>query len=318
VSAPFFIVGSARSGTTLVRMILNSHRAVAVPPESRFIVELWRGDPSVDVGETLEGLAGHPRFQVWGLAIEAVRAELGPSDRASYADVMAAAYTAYAKSRDKTQWGDKTPRYVQHMPLLAALFPDSRFVHIIRDGRNVALSYADVPFGPKTVARAAALWADRVGTGVRDGRALGAGRYLELRYEDLVSDIEGRVRSLCDFLGLSFDRQMLEYTERAASETLPRARMYNPHVAEKPIPSVRSWEEQMLDTHVEVFEAVAGVLLTELGYPRRYPAPGIAARLAALLARAGLPLGRLPRSRHQRRNSPSEGELAQGRTDGTS
>lgn len=317
VAAPFFIVGSARSGTTLVRMILNSHPDVAVPPESRFIVELWRGDLSIDVAETLEALAAHSRFRVWELPIEAVREELGASTRAPYAEVMAAAYTAYSKSHDKTRWGDKTPRYVQHIPLLAALFPHSRFVHIIRDGRNVALSYADVPFGPKTVARAAALWADRVGAGLRDGRALDEGRYLEVRYEDLVSDVEGRVQLLCDFLELSFERGMLEYTEQAASEALPRSRMYNPHVLEKPIPSVRSWEEQMPDAHVEVFEAVAGDLLSELGYPRRYPAPGTGARFAARLARAGLPLGRLRGNKHRTPDSSAEGDLAQGRTDGT-
>jgi hypothetical protein len=317
VSAPFFIVGSARSGTTLVRVILNSHPDVAVPPESRFIVELWRGDSSVDVGETLAALAAHPRFQLWRLPVDAVREELGRTARAPYPEIMTAAYTAYARSRDKTRWGDKTPRYVQHIPLLAELFPDARFVHIIRDGRNVALSYADVPFGPKTVARAASLWASRVGTGIREGRSLGAGRYLELRYEDLVNDVEGRVRSLCDFLDLSFEDQMLEYTETAAAETLPRARIYNPHVGEKPITSVRSWEDQMLDAHVEIFEVVAGGLLTDLGYPRRYPAPGTGAKLAALLGRAGLPLGRLRSSKHESRNS-SEGELAQGRTDGTS
>lgn len=145
MSAPFFIVGSARSGTTLVRMILNSHPGVAVPPESRFIVELWRGEKAVDVGETLAALAAHPRFQLWSLPIEKVREQLGPTARAPYAEIMTAAYTAYAKSRGKTRWGDKTPRYVQHIPLLAELFPDARFVHIIRDGRNVALSYADVP-----------------------------------------------------------------------------------------------------------------------------------------------------------------------------
>jgi hypothetical protein len=318
VSTPFVIVGSARSGTTLVRMFLNSHSDVAVPPESRFIVELWRGESIVDVSETLEALAAHPRYQLWELPIEAVRAGLRASTRAPYADVIAAAYRAYAQSRDKGRWGDKTPRYVQHIPFLASLFPNSRFVHIIRDGRNVALSYADVPFGPKTVARAAALWADRVGAGVREGRALGEDRYLELRYEDLVSDVEDRVRSLCDFLDLTFEREMLEYTERGASDALPRARLYNPHVAEKPIPSVRSWEEQMPDAHVEIFEAVAGDLLTGLGYPRQYPAPGTGARLAAFLARKGLPLGRLRSNKHRRGNSQSEGDLAQGRTDGTS
>jgi hypothetical protein len=314
---PFFIVGSARSGTTLVRMILNSHPEVAVPPESRFVVELWSGRQSVEAATVLEALAGHPRFQLWKLPIDAVEQELGAGSDLSYSDVMSAAFRAYAHLRDKSRWGDKTPRYVEHIPLLASVFPDARFVHIIRDGRNVALSYAEVPFGPRTVTQAAALWTRRVGAGIRDGRALGDRRYLEIRYEDLVNNVEAKVRSLCDFLDLSFDPGMLEYTEQAASEALPRSRLYNPHVKEKPISSVRSWEEQMPDAHVAVFEAVAGKLLSELGYPRRYPAPGPGARIVALLGRMGLPLGRLRSVKDHDPHSQAEEDLAQGRTDGT-
>jgi hypothetical protein len=293
---PFFIVGSARSGTTLLRLMLNAHPDVAVPPESRFITELWRGESEVGVKSFLNALSGHDRFTAWELPIEAVRQEIGGRERMPYADTIDGAYRAYARARGKKRWGDKTPRYVESIPFLAKLFPDARFVHLVRDGRNVALSYADVPFGPKTVAKAAELWARRVSAGISAGRSLEPGRYIEMRYEDLVEDIEGRTKELTEFLDLPFDEGMLDYTERSRSDVLPRAAKYNPHVTEKPIARTRSWETDMPDRHVAVFEALAGPVLTELGYGLRHPAPTVTARLAAALGRLGLPVGRLRRS----------------------
>jgi hypothetical protein len=290
---PFFIVGSARSGTTLLRLMLNAHPDVAVPPESRFITELWAHSPEVDRRSFLDALRTHARFNAWELPIERVEEELGDRSPIVYADAIDAVYRAYTKARGKKTWGDKTPRYVEDIPFLARQFPDARFVHLVRDGRNVALSYADVPFGPKTVAKAADLWARRVSTGMRDGRALGPDRYLEMRYEDLVEDIEGRAKEICDFLGLAFDAGMLDYTERARSDVLPRAAKYNPHVTEKPIAQTRSWQTDMPDRHVAVFEVIAGSVLAELGYELRYPALGALPKLEAALGRAGLPIGRL-------------------------
>ena len=270
--------------------MLNAHRDVAVPPESRFVVELWTGAELVRARELLPKLAAHPRFQAWDLPIEMVEHELNGLDEVPYATALEAPYRAYARVNGKPRWGDKTPRYVEHIPLLARLWPEARFVHLVRDGRNVALSYADVPFGPKTVVRAADLWAGRVRMGLVAGRALGGERYLEIRYEDLVDDAEGEAKDLCDFLGLDFDSGMLDYTERARGAVLPRAKKYNPHVAERPISKVRSWEESMPPAHVEVFEAVAGDVLSELGYERRHPRPGRRARVLAAAGKAGAPV----------------------------
>jgi hypothetical protein len=294
---PFFIVGSARSGTTLLRLMLNAHPDVAVPPESRFVVELYRGSDSIETSELLVALAGHKRFEAWDLPIEAVREELGPGPSAAYSDVMRAAYRAYARVHGKRRWGDKTPRYVEHLPFLADLFPDAHFIHLVRDGRNVALSYADVPFGPTTVAKAARLWAERVASGVANGRDLGAGRYMEIRYEDMVDDATGQAKQLCDFLELPFDPGMLDYTERARDAVLPRATQYNPHVVEPPTPHVRTWERDMPESHIEIFEAVAGPVLDRLGYERRNPNPSPSAHVRGLLGRLGLPIDRLRSSR---------------------
>jgi Sulfotransferase family len=293
---PFFIVGSARSGTTLLRLILNAHRAVAVPPESRFITELWKGSEEVAVEPLLASIAAHKMFHAWDVPIEAVREELGNRSTAPYAEAITAPHRAYARLNGKSRWGDKTPRYVESIPLLARLLPDARFIHLVRDGRNVALSYADVPFGPKTVAAAARLWGNRVGDGMRGGRPLES-RYLEVRYEALVEDSAGQVEVICDFLELRFDPEMLDYTARARASILPRATMYNPHVTEGPVSTTRSWEHDMPETQIEIFEVVAGDLLSELGYARRFPRPRAAARARAWLGRLGIPVDRLKGSR---------------------
>lgn len=288
---PFFIVGSARSGTTLLRLMLNAHRRVTVPPESRFITEIKYDTGPIGVEAFLSTLGSHKRFQAWDLPLGAVRKEIS-DDPVPYADAVAAAYRAYARVHGKEVWGDKTPRYVEHIPFISELFPTSRFIHLIRDGRNVARSYADVPFGPKTVAKAARLWSERVQKGCRDGRALGRGRYIEIRYEDVVEDALGEAKDICEFLGLEFDEGMMEYTERARDAVLDRAVRFNPHVTEKPT-TTRSWEDEMPDDQVAIFEAVAGDCLSELGYRRRFPEPPLGAKLKATLGRAGLPIGRL-------------------------
>lgn len=291
----FFIVGSARSGTTLLRMMLNAHPEVAVPPESRFVVELYRSD-EVQVDDFLARLDAHRRWITWDTPIDDVRAQLAGMTTVAYPEAIEAAYMAFAKGRNKKRYGDKTPRYIEHLPLLARLWPDAKFVHLVRDGREVALSYADVPFGPNTVARAAALWKERVVLGMKQGRPLGPERYAELRYERLLENPQEEVEGLCSFLDLDFDPAMLHYSEQARSEVLDRARLYNPNIT-RSITKTRSWDEQMPKAQVEVFEAVAGDTLKELGYERLFESPSLGARIASLAGRAGLPVGQLTNKR---------------------
>lgn len=301
--APFFIVGSARSGTTFLRLTMNAHPQVAVPPESRFITELHEGRDEVDVDEFLDRLAQHKRFAAWELPIGSVREKLSGRTRVGYAEAISAAYLAYAEAQGKQRWGDKTPRYVENIPELASLFPEARFIHLIRDGRDVALSYADVPFGPKNVAKAAELWANRVARGIRDGRELERGRYIEIMYSDLVEDNEGEIKDICSFLALDFDPAMLD-PEKTKKGALARAERFNPHVKEQPIRRVRSWKTDMPPEHIEIFEAIAGDVLSELGFERRFPNPGLSARIKARAGIAGFPVAKV-RSRARAAQGPS-------------
>lgn len=161
-----------------------------------------------------------------------------------------------AAAQGKRIWCEKTPMYVQHLPLLAEAFPDARFIHIIRDGRDCAASFhRRWRFNPvRTIAR----WKKAVRTGSRAGQSLGS-RYLELRYESVTATPEAAFRRVLDFLGLPFETAVL----RSARSRPDREASRESEVKQ----NVRRAEDYFEPDVVESLEGVAGRLLTELGYP---------------------------------------------------
>jgi sulfotransferase family protein len=284
-----FVVGCGRSGTTLLRLMLDAHPDLAIPPESHFLsrfghaVDRYRApgggvDPERLAGDILRT----KNFAAWGVPEYDVRSRVRSlSSPASFADVIDAVYTAYAEPRGASRWGDKTPRYVMDIPLFDRLIPGSRFVHIVRDGRDVAMSLRSVRFGPNDPMGAAGFWARRVRAGRRDGGRLGAGRYAETRYEALIADPERELRAICGVLDLPWDRAMLDY-HRGVDAALPEDRRpQHRHEDRPPTAGLRDWRTQMPPAEVAAFEAVAGDLLDELGYERGAPPPGPGLRVKA-------------------------------------
>ena len=177
--------------------------------------------------------------------------------------------------------GDKTPGYVKEIDLLHELWPEARFVHLVRDGRDVCLSLLDWARAPRNVGRlatwkqdpvstAAVWWRGMVRRGLDAFARLPDGLGYVLRYEALISDTPGECERLCAALGLDFDPAMLHFHEgkTRAEEGLSAKKARLP-----PTPGLRDWRTQMPEDAVERFEAVAGDLLEELGYPRACPRP---------------------------------------------
>jgi hypothetical protein len=186
------------------------------------------------------------------------------------ADAIAAIFEAYASKAGKPRWGDKTPMYMRHLGLLARLFPDAQYVHLIRDGRDAALSFREMPEGtftrtwahPTTAAQFACLWRKEVEAARALGREVGSERYLEVRYEDLVARPDSVTREICAFASIAYETAMLDYTDTVDVSAKPhQQRLLTP-----PTRGVRSWRDDMASSDVAGFEAVAGNLLRELGY----------------------------------------------------
>jgi hypothetical protein len=287
--APFpFVVGCGRSGTTLVRALVDAHPAIAVPPESHFVPVLAprRGAP-FDRDAFAAGLAASDRFALWGMDRAAVAAALAPlPPEAGYADGVRAVFAAWAAGRGKDRYGDKTPGYVVHLPLIAGLFPEAVVVHVVRDARDVAASFVSLGWAA-TVEDAALHWALRVGRGRRAGRALGPGRYHELRYEDLVADPEAVLRALCLAIDLPFAPAMVDH--RAGAAEIARTTShpdYHRHLAEPVRADIRDWRRDLAPAQVARVELVAGRLLDDLGYPRSGIAPSSRDRAEVAARRA--------------------------------
>ena len=319
---PFFVVGAARSGTTLLRVMLERHPSVAIPPESHFIPRLW--DQRRRYGEDgrlerspefLRDLAADARYRSWDLPIQAVRDALGPLERPTLADGIAAAFRAYAGARGKPSWGDKTPKYVDSMPLLASLFPAARFVHVVRDGRDVALSVLDMERLHAHAATPARVWARQVHDGRAAGRALGEARYLELRYEDLLEDQPGELRRVCGFLGHPLSSRDAPARAGRPGEHPGAPARDAQRLALPPTKGLRDWRSQMPSRELAEFEAVAGTQLEAFGYTRAAAPPGVATRVRAGLRAAGF-YGRYARGRLgvavRRRRRQRERERAAG------
>ncbi|HWH36065.1 MAG TPA: sulfotransferase [Acidimicrobiales bacterium] len=292
---PFpFLIGCGRSGTTLARALLDAHPALAVPGESYFPIWLGRQirryqrQGTFDARILAGDLVGDPWFRRWQLPDDEVRAVLSEPGITTFADALRRVYALYARHHGKARYGDKTPTFVLHVEALARLFPEAVFVHIVRDGRDVALSLLEADWGPDRLDRAALHWRHHVERGRQAAGRIEPGRYREVRYEDLLDDPEGTARSLCDYLALPFDAAMLDYAERAPAllRLLPDADEHQ-NLRLPPTKGLRDWRREMEPADVATFEALAGDALAALGYERRTPVPVTgAARLVAV--RAGL------------------------------
>jgi len=294
-----FIVGVGRSGTTLLRMMLDAHPELAIPPETHFvpavIQSFWR--LRVTPERVLDAMRSGERtgWRDSGLDEAAMLARLGEIRPLNAPDALRAFYRLYAERHGKERWGDKTPHYVTALARIGRALPEAHFIHVIRDGRDVALStnrrLVELRGSqPVPIDRMAKRWRHRILTA--RGVAQVSDRYLEVRYEDLVLDTEPTLRRVCELIELDFDPAMLAYHERAEERlqemnrerqrgtrrTLSGEERMQAHAmtTKPPQPErVEVWREEMPAADRREFEAIAGGLLAELGYEVGSPRPNI-------------------------------------------
>lgn len=282
------IVGAPRSGTTLLRLMLDAHPELAIPPETSFVTAAAAlagsgADLRARFVETITAFPPNaPNWHDFGVPREALADAVQALEPFTVADGLRAFYRLYAQRFGKSRWGEKTPDYSFHIGTIAALLPEARFIHLIRDGRDVAASWRQQWFSPghepEVLAQA---WADRV----QAARSAGArsAHYTEVSYEELVARPETVLRRLCGFLDLPWSSQVLNHQERAPRRLGEhRARValdgrvvvsheqrlrQQRRTMERPgTGRIGSWREEMSEEEVRRFERVAGSLLTELQY----------------------------------------------------
>ncbi len=205
-------------------------------------------------------------FPIFDLSVHEAEQAIARAAPTDFAGAAATLFQASAQKQGKSRWGDKTPHYVRHIDWLAGAYPNAQFIHMIRDGRDVARSRMKAGFA--TSMRDSALhWKHEVQTGRESGTALSATRYQELFYEDLVRAPEATLRNVCNWIDLPFSSAMLSF-HRDDQSDIPDEHAHLHERVHQPIDPSRAqaWKHTLSTRDIADVEDVAGDLLEELDY----------------------------------------------------
>lgn len=278
VNPYLFVVGCPRSGTTLLQRMLDNHPQLTVANDTHFVTRaakrVLRKNPNPRLTpELVESVKSYRRFHRLGLdEAEVTRAA---TDCGTYAKFVSRLYSIRAQKNQKSLSGEKTPDFCRSMTLLSGLFPTARFIHIVRDGRDTALStlsWATESKGPgkwslwrtDPLGTCALWWNWQAGTGQRDGKQLEEGLYFQVRYEDLVENPVKELTAISGFLDLPYAESMANYH---AGKTRDKPGLSAKSAWLPPVKNLRDWRKDMTPEDIGVFEGIAGPLLRANGYP---------------------------------------------------
>jgi hypothetical protein len=292
----FFVVGNQKSGTTWLMRMLDAHPEILCKGEGRFFGGSWR-QKSLKQRDTMR-----PASSLYNALLNAEYLRLwiersvwsrndSPDEHLDNLTRMAIDYFLGGEllKSGKRIVGDKSPLITPDtIREISAIYPEAKVIHIIRDGRDVAVSAAhharnfgrtrqrhersetgESIFPKGQLEKLAAEWASRVGKTVADGPALLGENYAEVRYENLLHDPEAEVRRLLTFLAVGSDEKLARWCVEAASfEKLSKGRKRG---EEDPSSFFRKgvagdWKHAFTREERDIFDREAGALLARLGY----------------------------------------------------
>ncbi|WP_027136915.1 sulfotransferase family protein [Gaetbulibacter saemankumensis] len=269
----FFILGNPRSGTTLLRLLLNAHSRIGVPPECGMIqwwystYKDWGTNKRLLAQDFLSDILRSKKIEDW---------HINPADITyileqdyNYAEVFDAIYRQYT---GKPIIGDKNNYYIHHLDTLKHLYPKAKYIHLIRDGRDVACSYLQLqtldqglkymPKVPNDIEHIAKEWDANVS---RIDSFLETEHALIIRYEDLLLDIERILQLVCAFLGTAFEPDMLSYY---TNNNEPESTLHWKTKVVEPLDTsnFNKFKTVLSESELELFHAVAGNTLKKYNY----------------------------------------------------
>ncbi len=264
---PVFIGGHPRSGTTLLGDLLGSHPLCICTPESQFKVSVYqrleiKDKEYFDLKLVFEKIKKHWRYKIWAL-----NEFIDFNEKiSSYKDLILFLVRSYAVKNNKLNaslWIDHTPSNIQFAEFLNYLFPEAKFIHIVRDGRAVAASQIPLDWGPNTISESAYSWVEVIKNGLYTEEIL-KDKIIKVKYEDLVTDTEMILKKICDFLEINYLPEMLQGGGfKVPGYTLKQHLL----LGKSPDRSrIDAWEKKLTKRQIEIFESIAGEFLEKLNY----------------------------------------------------
>lgn len=282
MSAPIFIVGTPRSGTTLTAKILGRHSALYLPGETHFFDDVFGLRDKLgevftdevrarvyDKVRTLYGRYNEPADQERVEGLERAGCDFGRDEWTSYQDVLSALMEYPMEAEGKVRWGNNTPRDIFHVHRIIEFYPDAKVVVCVRDVRDFLLSYQGKwkATAENEVDRlkqlyhpvvTSLLWKASMKQVPAIKRMVPEGNLYILKYESLVTEPEAVVRKLCEVVGVEFEQEMLDVGAYGSSHGQGRSGVYSS--------SVGKWRDQLPAEESFVAQMIVGKEMTALGY----------------------------------------------------
>lgn len=218
---PFFIIGSGRSGNTLLRSLLVVGGEVAIPPESYVWPRVYRKFRNLSFlpWETLSSMVisefeAYKEFYTWeiNLCKAHLQARNLPNHSRTLSNIINTIYRAYIDQKElkASRWGDKTPINTIFIDKIVKIFPKAQYIHIVRDPRDVVCSYVKAGLYDN-YSDALRFWklSEEKATWLKN--KLPSTQFIEIRYEDLVTNTKIELKRLCDFLHIQYNDDMLNF-----------------------------------------------------------------------------------------------------------
>ncbi|KAA3606091.1 MAG: sulfotransferase [Planctomycetota bacterium] len=217
----FFILGSQRSGTTLLRLVLNAHSQVAIPEEgTAFLPLIQRRDPSLSAAELqqcLKYLRSSPHLHLWNVDLEDLAAPLQDLDSCSTERILQAFYQGYGRLHGKTVVGEKSPSFSNLWASIPRHLPEAKILWIVRDPRDVFLSWRKMDPNKSDPLAFAFDWKFKQRGWVQAMRRKAwPESWFLLRYEELVTEPQATVEKICQFLEIPYEAEMLNFFESSS------------------------------------------------------------------------------------------------------
>lgn len=259
---PLFIVGCQRSGTSFLYRVLSEVLNIGFGRDNTLFMNYFKyidqyGDLSINVNlqKLLNNIARSHVFQrrFKSLPINC-NGFIKCLENRQYNDIVRSIYAYWALKQGKDSWGGKTPDYTGHIEPLVKLFPDVKIIHIVRDGRDTALSFKGLKWGPKDSYVAANYWRKRVVLG-SFSRKYCKENFLEFRYEDLMEAPEEIFCRIINFLGIegvAAEKKILQFRDKIVPMIMSS--------------NIFKWEKKMSKQDIRIFEITAGEILELYGY----------------------------------------------------
>ena len=260
----FFIIGCNRSGTSLLRTMLNHHPDVAVPLESLFLVDYLKADGKVDINLQKDLLKHEPMLNEWGVKMN--KAEL---DRIKdTTGILKSVHESYAKKQQKRVWGNKTPRMTRYVADIKEYLPDAVFIHMVRDPRAVALSLSNSKIHKSNIYFGAKRWVRYLKSALESEKKY-KDYILRVYYEDLVNEPERTLKCVCKLIGIKYTSKMLNYQNTGNKEYRKYHNSAHSNLKKSPQKDrINAWKKELTKREIQIIENVCGEIMEEFGYER--------------------------------------------------